>query len=452
MPVGSPAFLCFVAVALLVYWLLPAAFRNRWLVVTSLGYAASWGLAPAALLGGLTVFNVLLGELFDTTPQRRRVLLAAGLTVNVVSMLLLRHAQWMGPGGTIGLSFYGLQAISYLLDRSRQVLNPRPARSDVALYLLYFAKITAGPVERAAPFLRDLKRSRVVDDDTVFRSVGLLASGMVRKLWIAETFAGTIPPGAFTDPARFDAATLTYALIAGVFYLYNDFAGYTDTVRGLSGLFGIELSPNFAQPFFARSFSEFWTSWHASFMAWLREYVYIPISRMILRRDPRLRGAANIVLPPLATMLVSGLWHGTSPRFVVWGVLEGSYLAGERWISLWRQRRVGKPRAAGSIFTIPLVFVLGLIAFVPFYMDLDTAAIFLQRVATANAWAAPSATLSLALAASLLLDGWERLAPAASARVWTLRPVRVALLVFVVLGWLLSGVDVYRRPFMYQLF
>src|SRR5690606_16745294 len=103
------------------------------------------------------------------------------------------------------------------------------------------------------------------------------------------------------------------------FALYNDFAGYTSIVRGVSRLFGIELSPNFAQPYFARSFAEFWHSWHITLSTWLRDYIYLPLSRSLLRRRRQRTHWINVTVPPLATMLVSGLWHGFSGHLLLWG-------------------------------------------------------------------------------------------------------------------------------------
>jgi D-alanyl-lipoteichoic acid acyltransferase DltB (MBOAT superfamily) len=158
------------------------------------------------------------------------------------------------------------------------------------------------------------------------------------------------------------------------FILYNDFAGYSDIVRGVSGLFGIELSINFRTPYFSRTFTEFWSRWHISFSEWLRDYIFYPISRALIRYNPIWPKLTNLVLPPLITMFVSSLWHGFGPHLLVWGGLHGLYQIAERIPSLWGKgippHDLPKWRqglAMGFVFT----FVI--LAWVPFRWELPIA-------------------------------------------------------------------------------
>ncbi|MDH5507863.1 MAG: hypothetical protein OEZ02_11645, partial [Anaerolineae bacterium] len=123
-------------------------------------------------------------------------------------------------------------------------------------------------------------------------------------------FAGMLAmlsPDVYSDPERYSNTQLALDMLAFGFILYNQFAGYTNIVRGVSGLFGLELARNFRQPFFSQDFSDFWTRWHISLSQWLRDYVYMPVSRSLLRRNPSRTNKANLFVPPLATMLASGL-------------------------------------------------------------------------------------------------------------------------------------------------
>src|SRR6185369_6319879 len=151
-----------------------------------------------------------------------------------------------------------------------------------------------------------------------------------------DPLAALVPADAFVSPARLGSALLATALVAYAFVLYNDFAGYTSIVRGVSSLFGIELSVNFRQPFFARSFTEFWNRWHVTLSTWVRDYVYLPLSRALLRRRRSLRNVPNLIVPPMAAMIASGVWHGAGLGFVLWGALHGMYLVGERLLALAR--------------------------------------------------------------------------------------------------------------------
>jgi len=141
----------------------------------------------------------------------------------------------------------------------------------------------------------------------------------VRKLVIADTLAGQVGAGVFITPLDYGAPRLLFALVAYTFALYNDFAGYTDIVRGVSGLFGIRLAPNFLAPFYSRSFAEIWQRWHITLCSWLRDYIYLPLSRALLRRNPNPRAAAKLDpaahggdadQPGCGTISASACWCG----------------------------------------------------------------------------------------------------------------------------------------------
>jgi alginate O-acetyltransferase complex protein AlgI len=163
-------------------------------------------------------------------------------------------------------------------------------------------------------------------------------------------------------------------LIVYAFVIYNDFAGYTSVVRGMSGLFGIELSNNFDYPYFARSFSEFWNRWHITLSHWLRDYIYFPLNRTLSKLIPDRNHLLILVLPPMVTMLASGLWHGLSWHMIVWGGLHGLYLVVERFMSL------GKPAVPADqkpfwrqMLSNGIIFLLVALAWVPFRMELPIA-------------------------------------------------------------------------------
>jgi alginate O-acetyltransferase complex protein AlgI len=193
----------------------------------------------------------------------------------------------------LGLSFYVLQTISYLVDVYRGQLKAERNWMNFALYLAYFPKIIAGPIERARSFLPKLAPARIVDNSMISRGVSLIFVGMVRKLLIADTLTAFILPDVFEVPAKYTPPELIGWLVIYAFALYNDFAGYTDIVRGISGLFGIELSSNFRVPYFSRNFTEFWSRWHITLSEWLRDYIYFPLSRALGRRNPGRRDLAS---------------------------------------------------------------------------------------------------------------------------------------------------------------
>jgi D-alanyl-lipoteichoic acid acyltransferase DltB (MBOAT superfamily) len=176
-------------------------------------------------------------------------------------------------------------------------------------------------------------------------------------------------------------------------------------------LFGIELSPNFARPFAAVTFADFWTRWHISLSNWLRDYVYMPISRALLRRNPSIRNVPNVVVPPLVTMLASGLWHGGSLNMMIWGALHGLYLIGERIAGLVRGRPVATRNAAGGsrlglgyAARVAFVFTVITTALAFFCMDADVALRFFIHAFDATGTDVIGYRVALMLVPSLWLD------------------------------------------------
>jgi D-alanyl-lipoteichoic acid acyltransferase DltB (MBOAT superfamily) len=394
MSITSFRFVLFLLPVLAVYYFLPRRPQNYWLLLVSYAFFLTWDWQFALVLFILTAGNFVLAQFLGSNNQRRRGILWFGILMNLGALVYFRIANFFLPGMLdllarlgvqtvsgalqillpIGLSYYILENISYLVDVSRKQVAASRDFVDFALYLAYFPKLLAGPIERASAFLPKLAEQRIVDNDVLARSFTLIVIGAVRKLVIADYLASLMFWDVFETPAKYTAPELIAWLLMYALILYNDFAGYTSIVRGMSGLFGIELSPNFSQPYFARNFTEFWNRWHITLSHWLRDYIFFPISRALLRRNPSRRNLPNVVLPPLATMLASGLWHGFSLHMLFWGVMHGFYQVAERILSLWRP--VIPPQQMPTwrqVTAMIAVFLLVVLAWVPFRMELPVA-------------------------------------------------------------------------------
>ena len=394
MNITSIHFVLFIALTLGVYYLLPRRPQNYWLLLVSYGFIATWDWQFAVILGSVTMVNFLIGLRLRVNGQGQRRLLWAGIGFNVLILVVFRAANFFLPQLEVffermdissqadglqiliplGLSYYVLQTVSYLVDVYRGQLEAEADLVDFALYLAYFPKLIAGPIERARTFLPKLAQPRVVDNDVLAHSVMLIFLGMTRKLLIADLLMASLLPDIFELPSKYTPPELILWLIIYAFALYNDFAGYTDMVRGVSGLFGIELSANFQTPYFSRNFTEFWKRWHITLSEWLRDYIYFPISRVLRRDNPAFQKVANVVLPPMLTMLVSGLWHGLGLHMLVWGGLHGLYQIAERIPALWRP---AIPPQNQPIWRQWLgrgvVFTCVILAWVPFRWELPVA-------------------------------------------------------------------------------
>lgn len=476
MTITSIHYLLFTTLALGVYYLLSRRPQNLWLLFVSYAFIFLWAWQFAVVLGVVTIINFLIALQLGNDNQMRRGVLWLGIGVNVSTLVLFRAANfflpqlesWFGSLGMpvqaggldilipLGLSYYVLQAISYLVDVYREQLKAETNFVNFALYLSYFPKIIAGPIERARSFLPKLAQARVVDPDMLSRSIILILTGLVRKLLIADILTASILLDVFKLPSKYTPPELIGWLVIYAFAIYNDFAGYTNIVRGVSGLFGIELSPNFRAPYFSRTFTEFWTRWHITLSEWLRDYIYFPISRALGRRTANRRDLANLVLPPMLTMLASGLWHGFSMHMLLWGALHGLYLVFERIFSLWRP---SAPPQNQPIWRQGLaaatVFLFVILAWVPFRWELPAAFEFWSTLLNWSSFDIRYRRFFLVLpvvVVSLVMDAiqirtqdeyvylkWPRL----------VRATCMAIILFLV--FIVTGGD-YKEPFVYQAF
>ena len=395
--ITSNGFFVFVLITLGIYYLIPKKAQNYVLFIASYLFCITWDWTFAAILIISSAINYLTALKLDTSSNTMKTRwLWFGIAVNLGALLFYKYfgqtqvyffKALLRIGLTkslveldllqpIGISFYTLQAISYLIDVYRKQIPANNNFVEVSLYLAYFPKLLAGPIERAQNFFKQLQANIEIDNTQITEGFIRIFIGLSRKLVISDTIGQMIPPSVFASPQNFPMPDPIFWWLAFAFVIYNDFAGYTSIARGVSGLFGIQLSPNFEQPFFSTSYIDFWNRWHISLSNWLRDYIYLPISRAMLRRNPSGRYWPNLVVPPLVTMIVSGIWHGAAPHFILWGVLNGALQGFERVQKLWRKNiPTQSPRWKRAVDILITIFVLILIS-VPFKLDLIHALAF----------------------------------------------------------------------------
>ena len=414
MNVTSLLFILLAFTAALVYQRLPAKLRNLWLLVVSAAFVATWSWQFILVLLAFGWINYAFGLRIETSQAKKKGWVVFGILINLAVLFVFKYNHFyqpalarllegMGIQGIsdglrillpVGLSFLVVQAIGYLVD----VSNARQkAERDLVKFLvfnLYFPKLLSGPVERARLFLPRLDNPLKLDRELLERSLALLLTGLFRKIFFADALFRMIPENAFLTPQDYAGQHLVFWLLAYAFALYNDFAGYTSIVRGVSLWFGIELTNNFNLPYLSHDFTEFWNRWHISLSSWLRDYIFFPVSRALMRRFPSRTNFLSLAVPPLATMLASGLWHGLSWNLLVWGGLHGCFLLGERVWGLVKKpvplaERSRWQKALGLILT----FTLTVLAWLPFRMSLPVAANYLAGMFR---WIMPDKDLILA--------------------------------------------------------
>lgn len=258
----------------------------------------------------------------------------------------------------IGLSFHTFQSLSYTIEVYRGNQQAERHYGYLALYVLFYPQLVAGPIERPQNILHQLHEEHRFEYRRVADGLKWIAWGMFKKVVVADRMALFVNP-IYDSPVGREGPALAFATIAFAIQIYCDFSGYSDIAFGSAQVMGISLMKNFQHPYFAKSIAEFWRRWHISLSTWFRDYVYIPLGGS---RAGMSRTAINLLL----TFLISGLWHGANWTFVIWGALHGMYIV------VYNLMEPGLARLRGSGFAkryshaldgISLLSTFGLVCF-----------------------------------------------------------------------------------------
>jgi alginate O-acetyltransferase complex protein AlgI len=319
-----------------------AAMRTPALVLTGIVYyALSAGLPQLALLLVMTlvIFGGLRASTASGDDSRQRLgLVAVALALAVLAAFKLTTVLRFGPlGGVLplGISFYMFNLVSYGLDVRRGRTAPATSFLSLAAYSTFFPTVTAGPLLRYDHFHTQEAGPRSVDADLLEFGVLNLIVGLAKKALVADPLGAAVEP-LFADYERL-GLDAWLAVLGYAYQLYFDFSGYTDMAIGAGAMLGFRLPPNFNAPYTAVHITDFWQRWHMTMSQWFRDYLFLPLSRALLRRRPSLEGAESVRAVCLVfTMIVIGLWHGTTWSFLAWGLFHGLLLAGHARIRLAR--------------------------------------------------------------------------------------------------------------------
>lgn len=220
----------------------------------------------------------------------------------------------------LGLSFYTFSLISYNLDLYWNHIEPITNIVNFALFITFFPKIIAGPIERADHFINQINNTKSFDWEKMSRGIDLIFLGYYKKLIIVNYLTRFILSTDFyDDPTQYSSIASFLIIIMYTLHIYADFSGYTDIARGFSLMLGIELSENFKQPYLSTNIKEFWSRWHISLTNWFRDYLYIPLGG-------NRKGNARTYINVIFVFILSGLWHGAGINFLIWGAIHGFLL------------------------------------------------------------------------------------------------------------------------------
>lgn len=361
---NSSAFLGFFAIVVAGYFAVAPRYRLAWLLIASAGFVAYVGpfflvLALVATTFAFVVARVL--ERIEKGRPARQTVLAFAIVALLANLATFKYAPFFNgllgqsPEGNglitlvlpVGISFYTLQLIGYLIDVYRGEQAER-SLGVFALYALFFPKLVSGPIERGRNLLPQLHELPGFNLTMAIAGIELILWGAFKKFVVADRIAPFVD-GVFGAPHEFDGVATAVATWLYAFQLYFDFSGYTDMALGAASILGIRLMQNFDRPYFATSVQDFWKRWHISLTSWLTDYLYTPITRA---KWIRIKLYNLILIALMVTFLVSGLWHGSTWSFLAWGALHGTYIV----LSLLLQKPWGKFAKAVGLTRVPRLY------------------------------------------------------------------------------------------------
>ena len=332
----SLSFAAFVLLAALLYYILPAKWRGGVLLAASLFFYAcfDWRYLAFLLFAAATTFG---GALLAPRVQARKWLVGGCIAANAAVWFVIKELPWLVSSAgralnllgiewaaptlsfivPVGLSYFTLQAIAYLVDVSRGKVTAERNFFKYLLFLSWFPAIVQGPISRYNQLMPQLLNTKRFSYENMRRSLLLLLIGLVKKMVIADRL-GILVNYCFGNYENLSGLVLYLGVVGYSIQLYADFSGCVDICRGVSSLFGVELVQNFNRPYLAGSVKEFWGRWHMSLSGWLKDYIYIPLGG-------NRKGAVRKYVNTAVTFLVSGLWHGAGFNFFLWGLMHAGY-------------------------------------------------------------------------------------------------------------------------------
>lgn len=330
----------FLPVSITLYLLTDHRYKNYVALAASLIFFSWNNPISLPLMAALIGFNFYLGKKIenkrDSTPVGRRLLIL-GIFINVSLLLFFKvYSPYTGAfeffparltalinkfSIPLGLSYITFQVVSYLFDVYNERCDSEKSLINFSLYVLLFPKILVGPITRYRDLAESL-RNRDIKADGVYQGLRRFIIGLAKKVLIADTIAVAINPSFSLETPNFRTSIAWFMLIGYAIQLYFDFSGVTDMAIGIGQVLGFRFMENFNYPYISRSITEFWRRWHISLSSWFRDYVFYPLEFQ-RRNSTFFRQQIDIFV----VFLLTGLWHGPTINFLIWGGLHGLALA-----------------------------------------------------------------------------------------------------------------------------
>jgi len=362
----------FFPIFLILYFLSKKEYKNIVALVASLVFYAFGGHLFTFLLIGSVIMDFLVVRRMHTSKgDERKFLLVLSLFLNLGFLAYFKYSNFFietvqllaGSDGSfikvalpIGISFFTFQKISYTLDVYREKEKPLDSLVDYTLFVMLFPQLIAGPIVRYSEIGHELK-DRSKNDTIDYKILGLFrfAVGLAKKVLIANVLGAAAEEYFLDNPATdiYEPSNLAlwqawFGVLLYAFQIYFDFSGYSDMAIGIGKMLGFNFPENFNFPYIARNITEFWKRWHMTLTRWMRDYLYIPLGG---NQVPHLRLYINLSV----VFLLSGLWHGASWNFIIWGCFHGLFLILDRLFLKSLLSKIGRYPSVIFTFTITLI-------------------------------------------------------------------------------------------------
>lgn len=368
---NSLEYLVFLGLVFAVYWVINGNYKwqNVLLLISSYVFYGWWDWRFLSLIIFSSFVDYYVGlKLYGSiSPKKRQRWLLVSLCSNLGLLAIFKYYNFFADSFAdsmlilgwevddltlniilpVGISFYTFQTLSYTIDIYRRQFIPTKNMLSFFTYVAFFPQLVAGPIERASNLLPQIEGPRVFREKWFKEGLFQISIGLFRKIVIADNL-GKYVDSVYGNWEIHNSSTLVLGTFFYAFQIYYDFAGYSDIAIGSAKLLGFKFNPNFNFPYFSKSITEFWRRWHMSLSYWLRDYLYISLggNRKGIKITYR-----NLML----TMLLGGLWHGSSWNFVIWGGIHGITLSIEKFIVSYRKNIYIK--YIGHVYTFSIVLL-----------------------------------------------------------------------------------------------
>lgn len=337
MSFNSIAFLIFLPIVVLLYWLLPHKYRYILLLLASYVFYMWWNVKLVVLILSTTLLTYFAGLLIERTESKnvKKTYLIITLCFTLGLLIFFKYFNFLYNSFVdlfnvfgsniqnhifdiilpVGISFYTFQTLSYVIDVYKGKFQAEKNIGYYALFVSFFPQLVAGPIERPGDLIPQLKSEKKIKSENFIVGCKYILIGFVRKCCIAD-LCGIYVDNVFGNLANASSLAVLFGSFLFLIQIYNDFAGYSEIALGSARLLGIDLSINFNFPLLSKSYTEFFRRWHITLNRWFTDYVYIPLGG-------NRKGTARKTLNTMIVFALCGLWHGANWTFVLWGLVAG---------------------------------------------------------------------------------------------------------------------------------